>query len=202
MQSKPPAQAAWHKKTYAAKGAKRFYESIFELRTAAKKRPHAGVFSVGCSRIGAGRTVCFLVPGGLYSVGGLDTAQCADGRQQLRLARPLLRGEGDGQDGAAGGHQRTVRYQDLRLNKDRLAQENTRFCLRLSGCNRPKKRPHAGVFLQPFSAQICFHKTASRLLRRMFSYARRPEPEVLIALCGHRGYNTRYYTLRRAQRPI
>ena len=30
------------------------------------------------------------------------------------------------------------------------------------------------AFLQPISAQICFGKTASRLLRRMFSYARRP----------------------------
>ena len=42
------------------------------------------------------------------------------------------------------------------------------------------------VFLQPFSAQICFGKTASRLLRRMFSYARRPNGRSFLC-AGRRG---------------
>ena len=53
-------------------GAKQFCQSKFELKLAAKNGlmlTHVGVFSVDFSRIDTGKTVCFLVSGGLFRAG-------------------------------------------------------------------------------------------------------------------------------------
>lgn len=52
-------------------GAKQFCQSKFELKLAAKNArmlTHVGVFAVDFSRIDTGKTVCFLVSGGLKAV--------------------------------------------------------------------------------------------------------------------------------------
>lgn len=51
-------------------GAKQFCQSKFELKLAAKTPAltHVGVFAVDFSRIDTGKTVCFLVSGGLSAV--------------------------------------------------------------------------------------------------------------------------------------